>query len=232
MLETKKILLVDNDTDNVAVVQSCLENEGYEVIVANNGKIAIDKFYDQSPSLVILELMLPDMNGEDVCKEIKKCSKIPVVIATSKIDETSILNGFKIGADDYITKPYSTKQLVARVTAILRRTEDAANSFSGTYSFHNGDLIINLNGVEVRKKANLINLTQTEYNLLSTMIKHPNKAFTREELAFILYGANYSGEGRVIDTHIKNLRHKIESNSKEPMYILTVHGVGYKFGGV
>jgi DNA-binding response OmpR family regulator len=232
MLRNNKILIVDDEAKIIEFLVSYLIKEGFEVIVANYGQTAIEKFYEQKPSLVILDLMLPDISGEEVCKEIRKCSSVPIIMATAKVDETSILRGFKLGADDYITKPFSPRQLVARVTAILRRTENAISSLSGTYSFYNGDLTININNFEVKKNTAIVNLTHTEYTLLTTMLKYPYKAFTREELVNIIYDTKYLGYERVIDVHIKNLRHKIEANSKEPMYILTVHGVGYKFGGV
>lgn len=232
MINNKKILIVDDETKIIKVLQSHLKKEGFEVIVANNGQTAIKEFYEQIPSLIILDLMLPDMNGEDVFKELRKYSKVPIIIATTKIDEASILTGFKLGADDYITKPFSPRHLVARVTAILRRIEYTEVNSSSTYSFNNGDLTINMNRFEVKKNTNIVNLTHIEYILLTTMIKYQHKAFTRDELINIIYGTNYEVYERVIDTHIKNLRQKIESDSKEPMYISTVHGVGYKFGRI
>lgn len=232
MFDNKKILIVDDEITIIEIIKSYLKKEGFEVIEANNGKIALEEFFKQNPALIILDLMLPDINGEDVCKEIREFSKVPIIMISGKTDETNILNGFKIGADDYITKPFSPMQLVARVNALLRRTEYESYLFSNFYSFNNGDLTINTDKIEVRKNSNLINLTFTEYNLLITMIKYPYKVFNREELINIIYGPKYSLYDRVIDTHIKNLRHKIESDSKEPIYILTVHGVGYKFGGL
>lgn len=147
------------------------------------------------------------------------------------VDESSILNGFHIGADDYVTKPFSPRELVARVIALLRRSEDVIVSLNNTYTFYDGDLSINLNKHEVRKNSDLINLTQTEFNLLSTMLKYPYKAFTREELISILLGEGFNGCERIIDTHVKNIRQKIETDPKTPRYILTVHGLGYRFGG-
>lgn len=231
MLDRKKILLVDDEPKIVEVIQCYLEKEQFEAIIASDGKTAIELFHKLNPSLVVLDLMLPDMSGEDICKEIRKFSKVPIIMLTAKIDEASILNGFRIGADDYMTKPFSPRQLSARVVTLLRRSEDAIISPGNTYTFGNGNLIINLEKYEVRKNSTLVNLTQTEFNLIKTMLKYPYKAFTREELVSIVLGGNFNGYDRIIDTHIKNIRQKIETDSKDPRYILTVHGVGYRFGG-
>lgn len=230
MINTKNVLVVDDDLNVVEVVKTYLEKEGFNICTAYDGKTAIELFYDKTPSLLILDSMLPDTNGKDICKEIRKISKVPIIMVTSKVDETSILTAFKIGVDDYMTKPFSPRQLVARVNALLRRIEDA-NISSNMYSFFNGDLTIDFSKHEVRKNGDFVNLTLSEFDILKILIKHPHKAFSREELLSNIYGSNYKGKERVIDTHIKNLRQKIESSSKEPQYILTVFGVGYRFGG-
>ena len=226
-----KILVVDDELKIAEVVKSYLENEGYSVFLADNGNDAL-KLADQiNPSLIVLDLMLPDIMGEVVCKTLREKSNVPIIMLTAKVKEEDILRGLGIGADDYITKPFSPRQLVARVVAILRRTEGFLSYESETLSFNDEDLIVYCASHEVTKKGIKLNLTPNEYKILLTLIKYPNKAFTREELISIALDSNFDGFDRTIDSHIKNLRQKIETNPKCPEYILTVHGVGYKFGG-
>jgi DNA-binding response OmpR family regulator len=230
-MNKKKILVVDDEKKIVEVLKSYLEKEGFEVYSAYDGKSAVEIFGNINPSLVILDLMLPDFSGEEVCCFIRKESRVPIIMLTAKVDEVSILNGFSIGSDDYVTKPFSPKQLVARVLALLRRSEKDLQPLSSVFSFNEGDLMVDTIKYEVKKRGELMNLTQSEYKILITMLKYPQKAFTREELVCSALGDDYDGFDRVIDTHVKNLRQKIESNPREPQYILTIHGVGYKFGG-
>lgn len=231
MPQRRKILVVDDEPKIVEVVKSYLEKEGFEVIEAYNGKKAVEIFEKINPSLIVLDLMLPDMSGEEVCKVIRGKSRVPIIMLTAKVDETSILNGFGIGTDDYVTKPFSPKQLVARILAVLRRAEEDVAPLSNIFSFNNEDLIIDTIMHQVKKQGKLASLTQSEYKILVTMMKYPKKAFTREELVCRALGEDYDGYDRVIDTHVKNLRQKIETNPKEPEYVLTIHGVGYRFGG-
>lgn len=231
MPQRRKILIVDDEPKIVEVVKSYLEKEGFEVIEAYNGKKAVEIFEKINPSLIVLDLMLPDMSGEEVCKVIRGKSRVPIIMLTAKVDETSILNGFGIGTDDYVTKPFSPKQLVARILAVLRRAEEDVAPLSNIFSFNNEDLIIDTIMHQVKKQGKLASLTQSEYKILVTMMKYPKKAFTREELVCRALGEDYDGYDRVIDTHVKNLRQKIETNPKEPEYVLTIHGVGYRFGG-
>lgn len=228
-MSKKKILIIEDEEKIIEIVEFYLKKEGYEVYKCLNGKKSLELFNEVSPNLIILDLMLPDMTGEEICKNIRSDSDVPIIMLTAKAKEENILNGFKYGADDYVAKPFSPKQLVARVNAVLRRYSPDDNSQS--LNFNNGNLVININSHEVFKNCNLINLTPTEFKLLITLAKHPKKAFTREELIIIILGHDYMGFNRAIDTHIKNLRQKIEINPKEPNYILTVHGIGYKFGG-
>lgn len=231
MENTKKILVVDDEQKIVEVVKSYLEREGFEVFEAYNGSKAVEIFENVKPALIVLDLMLPDMSGEEVCNVIRRKSRIPIIMLTAKVDETSILNGFRIGTDDYVTKPFSPKQLVARILAVLRRTAEQDTLFSCISSFNREDLVVDTIKHQVTKKGEVVNLTQSEYKILVIMMTYPNKAFTREELVCRALGEDYDGYDRVIDTHVKNLRQKIETNPKEPEYILTVHGVGYRFGG-
>ena len=228
---TKKILVVDDEVKIVEVVKSYLENSGYSVCDAYNGKEALDKFEKANPSLVVLDLMLPDISGEEICKTIRKKSRVPIIMLTAKIEEEDVLKGLNIGADDYVTKPFSPRQLVARVEAVLRRASDTPVPLSNIMSFNDDDLVIDTLKYEVKKNGSIVNLTPNEYKLIMTMVKYPDKTFTREELVFMVLGEDFDGYDRTIDTHIKNIRQKIESDPKNPKYVLTIHGIGYRFGG-
>ncbi|MBS5939942.1 response regulator transcription factor [Clostridium sartagoforme] len=221
----KNILVVDDEIKIVEVISLYLKNEGYEVVFAANGREAIDKYKSNDIDLIILDLMLPDISGEDVCKEIREISDVPIVMLTAKTDESSILNGYSLGSDDYITKPFSPKQLVAKVNALFKRVIKIE---SRKISF-NDDLIIDLKSSEVTKSNNLVSLTPSEYKILTILAKHPQQVFTREELLDYIIGENDYVYDRIIDSHIKNLRAKIESDSKNPRYIKTVRSLGYKF---
>lgn len=230
--EPKKILIVDDEVKIVEVIKSYLENNGYSVYEAYSGKEAMEKFEKLNPALIVLDLMLPDITGEEICQELRKKSRVPIIMLTAKIEEEDILKGLNIGADDYITKPFSPRQLVARIDAVLRRAVDSAVPLSSLVSFNNNELVIDTLKYEVKRNGEVVNLTPNEYKLLMIMVKHPDKAFTREELIYLGLGEDFNGYDRTIDTHIKNLRQKIESDPKTPKYILTVYGIGYRFGGV
>lgn len=227
-LNMKRILIVDDEPKIVDVVKSYLENSGYAVVEATTGKEAYQKFEKENPCMVILDWMLPDITGEEICRTLRQKSDIPIIMLTALVEEENILQGFHFGADDYITKPFSPRQLVARVGAILRRVETES---SPVLSFCDGDLVVDLAGLEIKKSGNIISLTPNEFKIISTLAQHPKKVFTREELIATAIGNDFDGFDRIIDSHIKNLRQKIETDSKNPKYILTVHGVGYKFGG-
>lgn len=231
MIDKKRILIVDDEEKIVEVVKSYLEREGYLVCGAYNGKDGLLAFEKFNPSLAILDLMLPDMTGEDICRAVRKKSRIPIIMLTAKVDEGSILNGFDIGADDYVTKPFSTKQLMSRVAALLRRAGDDLTPMASVFSFFNDDLVVDNVKHEVKKNGVDVNLTPSEFKILLALINYNKKVFTREELVTIALGDDYDGFDRAVDSHIKNLRQKIETNPKEPKYILTAHGIGYKFGG-
>ncbi len=229
--ETKRILVVDDEPKIVEVVKSYLENAGFQALEAADGRQALELFHRYHPSLVILDLMLPDIGGEEVCQQLRRISRVPIIMLTAKVEEEDFLNGMQIGADDYVTKPFSPRQLMARVEAVLRRTARDAPPLTSVLSFHDDDLEIDSATREVRKDGAIVNLTPNEYKILLTLVKYPRKTFTREELVLLALGEDYEGFDRTIDTHIKNLRQKIETDSKNPCYILTVHGVGYRFGG-
>ncbi|KRQ86750.1 Alkaline phosphatase synthesis transcriptional regulatory protein PhoP [Caloramator mitchellensis] len=223
-----RILIIEDEVKIAEVLRAYLEREGYEVLIEHDGINGLKSFEEMMPNLVILDLMLPDLKGEEVCKAIRRESKIPILMLTAKVEEGDILNGFNIGADDYVTKPFSPKQVVARVKALLRR---ANNEEILATEIRFDELEIDDTKHEVRFKGKDVILTPTEYKILITLAKNNKKVFTRDELINLIFGMDYDGYDRVIDTHIKNLRHKIEENPKEPKFIKTVHGIGYKFGG-
>jgi DNA-binding response OmpR family regulator len=231
MLEEKKVLIVDDENKIVEVVKSYLEREGCVVFEAFDGKQAMEMFERINLDLIVLDLMLPDMTGEEICSIVRKKSRVPIIMLTAKIDEKSIISGLHIGADDYITKPFSPRELMARIYAIFRRLNEEVVPLSNIISLNDDDLIIDILKKEIRKNGESITLTSKQYKILMTLLKYPNKTFTREELISTGLGDDYDGYDRNVDTHIKNLRQKIETNPKEPQYIITVHGTGYRFGG-
>lgn len=231
MDDGKKVLIVDDEMKIIEVIKALLENKGFIVFMAENAKEAFNIFEKENISLIILDLMLPDMSGEDICSIIRKKSRVPIIMLTAKVDEEDKLNGLGIGADDYMTKPFSLKELYARIEAVLRRSQDVFKPLYEKGYFRNDDLVIDFQSHVVKKKKLEINLTPNEFKILVTLIKYPNKVFTRNELIVSALGDEFEGYDRVIDSHIKNIRQKIEDNPKDPVYLLTVHGVGYKFGG-
>ncbi|HIT91031.1 MAG TPA: response regulator transcription factor [Candidatus Merdenecus merdavium] len=232
MLATNKnILVVDDEVKILDVVSSYLESKGYMVFRAEDGQEAMKLFERENISLVILDLMLPDISGEEICNRIRRKSRTPIIMLTAKVEEEDLISGLKNGADDYMTKPFSLKELAARVETVLRRSsEDLVPLFSKN-SFHDGDLFVDFEQNIIKKREKHVNLTRSEMKILSALIKYPGKVFTRDELIEITLGKDYTGYDRAIDSHIKNLRQKIEDHPKEPIYVITIHGKGYKFGG-
>lgn len=230
-MPSQLILIVDDEPKIVAVIRSYLEQAGLRVISAANGPQALAAFEHDQPDLVILDLMLPGLAGEDVFKTIRMKSAVPVIMLTAKSSEEQIFSGLTLGADDYVTKPFSPRQLVARVQAVLRRSLGEARPAPGLLSFNQGDLTIDMSLREVQKQGCRISLTPHEFSILLSMARHPAKAFTREELISLAMGDEYNGMDRVIDTHVKNLRQKIETDPRTPIYLLTLYGIGYRFGG-
>ena len=229
-MSNKKILVVEDEVKILEVVTSLLENRGYQVVQAMDGKEALLLFEQEKISLILLDLMLPDISGEDICRKIRAKSRVPIIMLTAKAEEEHLLNGLQIGADDYITKPFSLKELAVRVEVVLRRTTDELKPLYRSNFFENGELSIDVESNVVKKRGQQVNLTRSEWKLLLAFIKYPKKVFTREELIQIALGEAYDGYDRSIDSHIKNLRQKIEDTPKKPCYIITVHGKGYKFG--
>ena len=229
--DRKKVLVVDDEVKILEVVKSFLESKGYIVYTAEDGKQAFSIFDRENIAIVILDLMLPDLSGEEICAMIRKRSRVPIIMLTAKVEEDDLLRGLEIGADDYITKPFRLTELHARMEAVLRRSSEDLIPLYRKISFQDGDLEVDLDGRKIKKGGKDISLTPNEFKLLAALTKYPNKVFTREELIYTAFGADFDGYDRSVDSHIKNLRQKIESDSRNPRYILTVHGVGYKFGG-
>lgn len=229
--QLKKVLVVDDEVKILEVVRALLESKGFIVFTAENGRQAFEILESESVSLILLDLMLPEMSGEEICKTVRKKSRVPIIMLTAKADEADMLEGLGVGADDYITKPFSLKTLYARIEAVLRRSSDDLMPLYNKSSFYNGDLEIDFESHTVKKNKSEVKLTPNEFKILAALIKYPNKIFTREELISVALGDEFDGYDRTVDSHIKNIRQKIESDPKNPVYILTMHGVGYKFGG-
>ena len=229
-LEPKKVLVVEDEAKISEVIKSFLESKGFVVFVAENGRQAFGLIDKENISLIILDLMLPDMSGEEICMKIRKTSRVPIIMVTAKADEEDMLKGLGIGADDYITKPFSLKELFARIEVVLRRSSDDLIPLYNKNSFLDGDLEVDFQSRTIKKQGREVSLTPNEYKILAAMIKYPNKVFTREELIQTALGDEFEGFDRAIDSHIKNIRQKIETDTKNPDYLITIHGTGYKFG--
>lgn len=230
-MSTPQLLMIEDDARLAAMVGEYLTQSGYGVTHAGDGESGLALLHDAPVDLVVLDLMLPDISGEEVCKTIRKTSRVPILMLTAKAEEEQILKGLDIGADDYVTKPFSPRQLMARIGALLRRAQGEDYRVSSILSFNRQELVIDTLRHEVTKNGVRISLTPIEFNLLSTMAKTPSRIYTRDDLIQFALGDAYDGFDRSLDSHIKNLRHKIETDTKNCKYILTVHGLGYKFGG-
>ncbi|WP_045518030.1 response regulator transcription factor [Neobacillus niacini] len=227
-----KILLVDDEKRIIEVLEAYLEREGYEIHCADNGIDALKKAKTINPDLIILDLMLPDISGEEVCRLVRKESDVPILMLTAKSAEDDRINGIVMGADDYLTKPFSPREVVVRVQAILRRVKKTEKV--ERIEFNNKQLAIDLSKKEVIVKGQDVILTPIEYKLLTNMALNPGRVYSRMDLLEKIQdeGMYYEGYERSVDTHIKNLRKKIELDARQPTLILTVFGMGYKFGGV
>ena len=220
------ILVIDDEPKIVKQARDYLERSGYRVLEAGDGKTALAQARHERPDLIVLDLNLPQMDGLDVCRALRKESDVPIIMLTARVDETDRLIGLELGADDYITKPFSPRELVARVRAVLRRVRGGVHQPG---LIHAGDLEIDLQGHRVTRAGEAIDLTRSEFNLLALLAQHPGQTFTREQLLDRLHGVAYDGYDRSVDAHVKNLRRKLEPDPSEPRYVLTIYGVGYKF---
>jgi two-component system alkaline phosphatase synthesis response regulator PhoP len=220
------ILVVDDEPKIVKQARDYLEQGGFRVAVAGDGTTALAQARHERPDLVVLDLNLPGMDGLDVCRALRRESDVPIIMLTARVDETDRLIGLELGADDYITKPFSPRELVARVRAVLRRVRGGIRQPG---LIRAGDLEIDLHGYRVSRGGETIHLTRSEFNLLAVLAQHPGQTFSRAQLLDRLHGVAYEGFDRSIDAHVKNLRRKLEPDPAEPQYVLTVYGIGYKF---
>jgi len=220
------ILVVDDEPKIVKQARDYLERSGFRVVTAGDGTTALAVARDERPDLIVLDLNLPKLDGLDVCRALRRESDVPIIMLTARVEETDRLIGLELGADDYITKPFSPRELIARVRAVLRRVQGGVRRPG---LIRAGDLEIDLHGHRVTRAGESIHLTRTEFNLLATLAQHPGQTFTRAQLLDRLHGVRYDGYDRSVDAHVKNLRRKLEPDPLEPRYVLTVYGIGYKF---
>ncbi len=224
-----KILVVDDEASIVNIISYNLKKEGYTVITAEDGEQGYELAMSQSPDLILLDIMMPKMDGYEVCRKIRERSNVPIIMLTARADEVDKVLGLEMGADDYVTKPFGSRELMARVKANLRRTAAApVDNGSGNVGVY-GDLTIDFDRYEVRKRGELINLTLKEYDLLKFLATQQSQVFTREKLLEKVWGYEYFGEPRGVDVTIRRLREKIEDDASKPRYIMTKRGVGYYF---
>ena len=222
------ILVVDDEPKIVQLARDYLEKSGFKVLTSGDGQQALAITRQERPDLIVLDLMLPGMDGLDVCRAIRRESDVPIIMLTARAEETDQLIGLELGADDYITKPFSPRALVARVRALLRRTQ---GNLLQQETVRVGDLELDLRRKQLCLKGEIIHLTRSEFLLLETLAKHPGQPLSREQLLEKLHGVVFDGVDRSVDSHIKNLRRKIEPDPADPIYIQTVYGFGYKFQG-
>jgi DNA-binding response OmpR family regulator len=220
------ILIVDDEPQILKALRGYLEQSGYRVVTAADGSMALTQYKNEKPDLVLLDLNLPQMDGIEVAKRLRTNSNVPIIMLTARVEETDKLIGLEIGADDYITKPFSPREVVARVRTVLRRANAEPVS---PELIRAADIVINIVKHNVLRDDELLDLTPTEFNLLTTMAREPGRAFTRLQLLEASQGDAFEGYERTVDAHIRNLRAKIEPDTKNPKYIITVFGVGYKF---
>jgi len=225
------VLIVEDELSIRDVLSAYLLKEGWTVDTTSDGQDAVNRFDQLKHDMILLDLMIEGMPGEEVCRKIREKSNVPIVVITSKSRESDAVNCFELGADDYIIKPFRVKEVIARIQSIMRRVHvhDRTNQLRDFYSFDRGKLLVWPDKHEVVVNGATVNLTTTELKLLTVLITNPGKIYDRSDLAYKVQGYRFIGDGRSIDTHIKNLRKKLEEDSREPQYIVTVVGSGYKF---
>ena len=224
----KTILVVDDEIKIVQVARDYLEHAGFSVLVAYDGKSALASARSARPDLIVLDLGLPDVDGLDVARKLRQDSNVPIIMLTARGEETDKLVGLELGADDYITKPFSPKELVARVRTVLRRA-DVTQANAGADVIRAADLTLDVPRMRAKVDERPIDLTPTEFHLLATLARQPGRIFTRAQLLDAIHGIAFESYERAIDVHIKNIRRKIEPDPHKPRYLLMVYGVGYKF---
>lgn len=225
----KKVLVVDDKLEIRQLLKSYLAQEGFDVLTAKDGQEALFVARQSKPDLIILDLMMPEMSGFDFIRSFTRQSETPIIVLTARLDETDKVTGLELGADDFVTKPFSPRELTARVRAVLRRVEKQERS---TQVLRAGEIALDREAHLVTVAGNLIDLTPSEFELLATLMSAPGRAFTRLELLERLQGTAFEGYERTIDVHIRNLRSKIEVDASNPKYIETVYGTGYRFAAL
>lgn len=226
----KVILVVDDEKPIVDILKFNLEKEGFNVITAYDGETGLMLANEKNPDLILLDIMLPKMDGFDVCKKVREKSNVPIIMITAREEEVDKVLGLELGADDYITKPFSIRELLARVKANIRRfTGDAAKDEGGEIIVAAKDFYINTTKYEVTKNGQALDLTLREYELLKFLVTQPNRIFSREALLSSVWGYEFYGDVRTVDVTVRRLREKVEEDSSNPAYILTKRGVGYYF---
>jgi two-component system alkaline phosphatase synthesis response regulator PhoP len=222
----QRILIVDDEPKIVHGLVGYFRQAGFETLTAYDGRSALEQAQRERPDLIVLDLMLPEMDGLDVCRQLRRTSAVPIIMLTARVEETDTLIGLEIGADDYITKPFSPREVVARARAVLRRT---SGNMGADNLIRIGKVTLDTERRNVQINEHPIELTPTEFALLAALMRHPGRPMTRSNLLDAAQDHAYEGYERTIDVHIKNLRRKIEADPSNPSYILTVFGVGYKF---
>ena len=222
-----KILVVDDEAKIVKLVRSYLEQAGYTVVEANDGQTALIQARREKPDLVVLDLGLPGIDGLDVARTLRRERDTPIIMLTARVEDTDRIVGLELGADDYVTKPFNPRELVARVRAVLRRT---GGGTAAPEMLRAGDLVLDISGHAATLEDRPLDLTPTEFDLLSVLLQNPGRVFTRLELLERVQGYAYEGYERTIDAHVKNLRAKLGEDPRHPRYVQTVFGVGYKLG--
>jgi DNA-binding response OmpR family regulator len=221
----KTILIVDDEPRIAEIARDYLEKAGFSVMTAGNGVAALAMIQRTRPDLVVLDLALPGMDGLDVARTVRRDSNVPIIMLTARVEESDKLVGLELGADDYITKPFSPRELVARVRAVMRRSESAAGRGD---ILRAGDLVLDVPRMKTTVAGRAVDLTTTEFQLLATLARHPGRVFTRAQLLDAMRGVAVESFERAIDAHVKNVRRKIEPDPRNPRYLLTVYGIGYK----
>jgi DNA-binding response OmpR family regulator len=228
MSENRKIVVIDDEPSVQEIVRAYLERDGFVVFVAGNGRDGLELAERMRPALIVLDLMLPDVSGEEICREIRSRSDVPILMLTAKAAEEERVDGLLLGADDYLVKPFSPRELAARVQAVLRRTQGGAVPLVPVLRLDEGRLEIDTVEHRVRHDGIDAELTPNEYKLLVALARYPGRAYSRMELVNLVQGYDYEGYERTIDVHVKNLRKKIEPDPQHPRYVETVLGVGYR----
>lgn len=224
----KTVLVVDDEQNIRDIVKAYLQKEGYRVLTASDGIEAMDVYRNEQVDMLILDLMMPRMSGSEVCLQIRQKSDIPIIMLTAKVEEEQLIAGIRNGADDYVRKPFSVRELMVRVAALFRRSRRDTPMLD-IYKYNHDQLVIDFQGMRVMKDGSEVILTPNEFKILKTLIMNAEIVLTREQIIEKTFGIHFDGFDRTVDTHIKNLRQKLEDNPKNPEYIKTIYSMGYKF---